>query len=102
LFFGVKLDLSQGTGQEFIKLVDKRHMLMHFKSEHHSFGFDDFTINGVVDVSVFEQLTEKDAINAIVVSENFIAIWLKLQGFEVAHVNAATGMWTGNIEFKSI
>ena len=102
LFFGKKLDLSQGIGQAFIELVDKRNMLMHYKSEHHSMEFEDFTINGVVDVSVFNHLTAKDATDAIEVSENFIAIWLKLQGFDSEHVNATTAMWTGNIEFKAI
>lgn len=102
LFFGKSLDLSLGSGQEFLALVEKRNRLMHFTSNYHIYQFENVTIKGLVDSTVFDSLTPKDAEKAIHVAEGFIEGWIKLQGLEEQHVKAATVHWTGNISRYAI
>ncbi|MBP1152362.1 hypothetical protein [Methylocaldum sp. RMAD-M] len=97
LFFGKGLDLSQGAGQEFLALVEKRNRLMHFTSDYHTYQCENVTIKGLVDSTVFDSLTPKDAEKAIYVAESFIEAWIRLQGLKEQHVKAATAHWTGNI-----
>lgn len=97
LFFGKGLDLSQGVGKDFLGLIEKRNRLMHFTSDYHTFQFENVTIKGLVDSTVFDSLTPKDAEEAIYIAEGFIEAWIRLQGLEEEHVKAATATWTGNI-----
>jgi len=102
LFFGKGLDLSQGIGQDFLGLVEKRNRLMHFTSDYHTYQFENVTIKGLVDSTVFDSLTPKDADEAIYIAEGFIESWIRLQGLEENHVKAATATWTGNISRYAI
>lgn len=102
LFFGKGLDLSQGSGQEFMALIEKRNRLMHFTSGYHTFQFENVTIKGLVDSTVFDSLTSEDAEKAIYIAEGFIESWIKLQGLEEKHVKAATAHWTGNMSRYAI
>lgn len=97
LFFGKGLDLSQGVGKDFLELIEKRNRLMHFTSDYHTFQFENVTIKDLVDSTVFDSLTPKDAEGAIYIAEGFIESWIRLQGFKEEYVKAATATWTGNI-----
>lgn len=97
LFFNKSLDLSGGIGQEFLALIDKRNRLMHFTSDYHTLQFENVTIKGLIDCTLFDSLTSKDAEEAIYVAESFIEAWIRLQGIEEDHVKAATATWTGNV-----
>ena len=102
LFFGKGLDLSQGSGQKFLALIEKRNRLMHFTSDYHTYQFENVTIKGLVDSTAFDSLVPKDAENAIYVAEGFIEAWIRLQGLEEKHIKAAAAHWTGNISRYAI
>ncbi len=98
LFFDKGLDLSGGAGQDFIELIEKRNLLMHFTSKYHIFQLENITIKGLIDITAFDSLTPKDAEEAIHIAEGFIEAWIRLQGLEENHVKSATAHWTGNSE----
>lgn len=95
LFFDEKLDLSKGTGQDFINLIEKRNALMHFEATYETLEIDNFTLKGLVDISLYNSLQSKDALSALDVSKCFIESWITLQGFEKEHVKASTQHWIG-------
>ena len=70
---------------------------MHFNSDYHTVQFENVTIKGMMDVALFDSLSQKDAEEAIYVAEGFIEAWIRLQGLEENHVKSATATWTGNI-----
>jgi hypothetical protein len=97
LFFSKDLDLLQGIGKDFLELIEKRNRLMHFTSDYHTYQFENITIKGLIDSTVFDSLAPKDAEEAIYIAEGFIEAWIRLQGLEENHVKSATATWTGNI-----
>ena len=96
-FFGKNLDLAHGGGRDFLELIEKRNYLLHFTSDYHTLQFENVTIKGLVDSTVFDSLTAADAVDAICKAEGFIEAWIRLQRLEEYNVVNATASWTGKM-----
>lgn len=95
LFFGKSIDFGKDIGQKFRALLDQRNRLMHFSSESHEFEFENVIIKGLVDTTVFDNLTAQDAEAAAITAEEFIEHLLRLQGLPEENIPHALHHWVG-------
>lgn len=95
IVFGKRLPLDRGAGQEFVALKNLRHKLMHFTSSHETFSIPGVTIHGLADVSAYEALSAKSAIEALHTAEAFLCEVFILHGISQDNLCHALHSWTG-------
>src|ERR1043166_4251732 len=91
------IDLSQGIGQKFIQLKALRNWLMHFTSSFETFSFDNITIQGLADISRYEELKIEDATEALNTAEGIIAEILRMRGARVEDIPSQLLSWIGKV-----
>jgi len=93
--FGKRLPLDRGAGQKFVALKNLRHKLMHFTSSHETFSVPGLAISGLADVSAYEALSAKSAIDALHVAEAFLCEVFILRGIQEDDLPHVLHSWTG-------
>ena len=99
LLFGKRLDFSQGPGQEFLALLDRRHGLLHFPPSYESATVGNVTLRGLQDVTTFTSLRPGHLTRAHDTAEGMIAELIRPQGLSEERVLLATTHWTGRPPF---
>ena len=95
LVFGRKLSLDKGAGQQFVKLKNLRHTLMHFTSSHETISIPGVAIHGMADTSAYESLSAKSAIEALHTAEALLCEIFTLRGITPENLPDALYSWTG-------
>lgn len=93
--FGKQLSLDQGIGQKFVALKNLRNKLVHFTSSHETFSIPGVAIHGLADISFYETLSAKSAIEALQVAESFLCEVFILRGIRGNDLRHALHSWTG-------
>jgi len=92
---GRSIAWQKGVGAEFEALRLQRNKLMHFTSNYESFSFENVTINGLADTSVFDDLEAIDAREAYRITIEFIEYILKLRSVSDEQILHDIHYWTG-------
>lgn len=93
--FGRPLELDDPVVRSFMALKERRNALMHFTSTHEPWAGGGFSIQGLADTSVFDDLTVADAIAALDVAEGMLRVILRQRGVPEERLSAALHAWTG-------
>lgn len=96
-FFKKEIDFSKGIGQQFLKLKGLRNKLVHFKSSHETVNLPGIELRGMVDISAYDSLDSKVALESLVVAEEMLEEISRLNGMNVAQIGHAIHLWTGKV-----
>jgi|SRR2546422_6263185 len=100
LLFGKPRDLSTDRMQVFLKLVERRNLLLHFTTTHESMGYENVQIHGLADISFYASLTLADLFAAIGTAEDAIGELIRVQGgLNEERVLMAKTYWSGRPVF---
>lgn len=95
--FGKKLNLGAGAGQRFTELKNLRNQLMHFTSSHQTVEVTGVTIHGLADLSAYQSLSAKTALDALFTSEDFLCEVFSLRGISSSNLSHELHSWTGKV-----
>lgn len=98
LLFSKEIDQAHPAAKEFSDLKSKRNHLTHFKSSYSTITLPGpVFIGGTADVTIYENLTLDDAINAQKTIEDFIEYLLGLSGVPVDKLPFALQRWISKV-----
>jgi len=96
-FFSHEMDFSCGIGQRFMALKKLRNNLMHFKSSYETVDLPGMQIQGVADISSYENLDRDIAWESLRVAEEMIAEIFRLRRMSPDEIKLAMQSWTGKV-----
>jgi hypothetical protein len=94
-YLGNELDLSSGSGAEFMRIKDLRNSIVHFNSTHTTVKYEGIEIQGLADTTDYNALSHEKALHALLAAENLIAEVFNLSGVEHENIKHLLHAWTG-------
>jgi len=95
--FGRPLDFSRGAARDFSNLLERRNELMHFTSSHTTVEIPGVTMSGMVDLTLYESLTPKDAFDAIDTIDELVVEFFATQGYSPEQCVRGRHLWFGRV-----
>jgi hypothetical protein len=92
---GAPIDWRRPGPLLFRRTKAKRNRLMHFTSSHESVELPGIALHGLADTSVFDDLTESDAIDAVHAAVGMVEEILRLRGVTPERMPYELRRWTG-------
>lgn len=97
LCFGRGFDLERPPADTFLVLIEQRNALMHFTTQYDSVEAPGMTVQGLVDITAYENLGATDAANALRVAEDIVGEFFRLQKHDTVTVLKELHFWTGRV-----
>jgi hypothetical protein len=92
--FDKGFDLDRPPAKTFLALVEQRNALMHFTTNYDSIEVPGIAVQGLVDITAYENLGPLDAVNAVRVAEEIVGEFFRLQKAGAVEVLKQIHYWT--------